>query len=97
MERLFAMYKPFCVGILLVACFATAHAQPGAQGEKTPAGQSAAQDNQARRQALRNALQTQCTTGSEPHAGTRGERELSAHERDELRKQLRQQRREAAK
>lgn len=97
MKRLIAMYKPFCVGILLVTCFASAQAQPGAQSDPPPSGQSNAQDSQARRMALRNALQSQRNTGSAPHSGIRGERELSAQERAELRKQLRQQRREATK
>lgn len=97
MERSIAMYKPICVCIFLSIGLTTALAQAGVRGGDISDRQSIEQDNQARRVALRNALQSQRNAGSASHLGTRAERELSAKERGELRQQLRQQRRESAK
>lgn len=97
MERLIAMYKPICVCVYLLIGLTTAFAQPGAQGGRTSDRHSVEQDDQARRMALRKALGAQRNVASASHVGVRAERELTAKERDELRQQLRQQRREASK
>ena len=97
MERLLAMYQPFCVAIFLSVSLCTAFAQSGTHDAKTSAGHVTEPDSQARRVALRRALQAQRVSAPVAQTGARGERQLSAKERGELRQQLRQQRRESAK
>ncbi|MBK7005287.1 MAG: hypothetical protein IPH37_09150 [Burkholderiales bacterium] len=97
MERSIAMYKPFCVCICLLTGLACAVAQPATQGNKSPDRPRAAQDEQARRLALRQALQAQHSAGNTESSGARARRELSLRERSELRQQLRQQRNEFAR
>ena len=98
MERSIAMYKPFCICLCLLISLPAAWAQPGVRGGKVADGPATEQAHQARRVALRNALQAQRSMGAASHSGSRGgERELSVQERGELRQQLRQQRREAMK
>lgn len=67
-------------------------AQPGGHGENVPDRQASAKDQQARRIALRHALQAQRSAGNDAHTDARGEREFSVQERHALRQQLRQQR-----
>lgn len=96
MIRSIAMYQRIFVFICLLAGLSVAFAQPGQRGQdrdRSVDQQAVEKDTQERRAGLRSTLLAQRTQGNTSESVGKGDRQLSAQERSELRQQLRQQRR----
>lgn len=96
MSRSIAMYQTIVVSICLLAGLSAAAAQPGLrehERDRSADPQASQKEAQERRGGLRGTLLAQRTQGRATETDGKGERQLSAQERNELRQQLRQQRR----
>lgn len=97
MSRSIAMYQRIFVSICLLVGLSAADAQPGPrehERDRPVDPQNAEKGAQEqRREGLRGTLLAQRAQGRTAEAEGKGERQLTAQERRELRQQLRQQKR----